>query len=174
MARCKLTNMNLRNIRKSREYQCLLIDLVKTGVVGKTAAEGLLGYTIPTGLLGDTTPVTPTDDDEDEPTPRNVTVIYSDAFDPLDSELGTDYESFEYDLNDGDSEADIIAAAVAEFNDNNLKVLEAVTLEPIEGKQNTIMGYNFNPVPFESIEPGMTFVVHYQGKTVDEEKPVEG
>lgn len=66
MARCKLTNMNLRNIRKTREYQCLLIDLVKTGVVGKSDAEGLLGYTIPEGLLDGTTPATPSDDDEKE------------------------------------------------------------------------------------------------------------
>lgn len=60
MARCKLTIMNLRNIRKSREYQALLIDLVAAGIVGKSAAEGLLGYTIPAGLLGSTV----TDDDE--------------------------------------------------------------------------------------------------------------
>lgn len=64
MARCKLTSMNLRNIRKTREYQCLIIDLVNAGVVTKSAAETLLGYTIPAGLLtaGSTTPV----DDDDE------------------------------------------------------------------------------------------------------------
>lgn len=51
MARCKLTSMNLRNIRKTREYQCIIIDLVNTGVMTKAAAETLLGYTIPAGLL---------------------------------------------------------------------------------------------------------------------------
>ncbi len=168
MARCKLTNMNLRNIRKSREYQCLLIDLVKTGVVGKTAAEGLLGYTIPAGLLGDTTPVTPDDGGEEEPTPRMVTVIYSDAFDITDmGELSTDYQSFEYDLNDGDSDDDIIAAAVTEFNDNSLEVLEAVTLEPTVDKQGDVSGYNVMSIPDAVIEPGMTFIVHYRGKTVE-------
>ena len=59
MARCKLTSMNLRTIRKSREYQALLIDLVAMGVVGQSAAEEVLGYTIPAGLLGSTG----TDDD---------------------------------------------------------------------------------------------------------------
>lgn len=68
MARCKLTNMNLRNIRKSKEYQCLLIDFVKTGVIGKTAAEGLLGYTIPSGLISEgNSVVTPEPEDDDTP-----------------------------------------------------------------------------------------------------------
>lgn len=56
MARCKLTNMNLRNIRKSKEYQCILIDLVSAGVVEQSEAEELLGYTIPPGLLEGDTP----------------------------------------------------------------------------------------------------------------------
>jgi hypothetical protein len=56
MARCKLTNMNLRNIRKSREYQCILIDLVSAGVIEQSEAEELLGYTIPPGLLEGDTP----------------------------------------------------------------------------------------------------------------------
>lgn len=56
MARCKLTNMNLRSIRKSREYQCILIDLVSAGVVEQSEAEKLLGYTIPPGLLDGDTP----------------------------------------------------------------------------------------------------------------------
>lgn len=65
MARCKLTKMNLRNIRKTREYQCLVIDLVRTGVMTKSAAEGLLDYSIPAGLLESSTYV-PDDDDDDE------------------------------------------------------------------------------------------------------------
>ncbi|MBR6134986.1 MAG: hypothetical protein IKQ22_00670 [Clostridia bacterium] len=56
MARCKLTSMNLRTIRKSREYQALLIDLVAMGVVGQSTAEETLGYTIPAGLLDGDTP----------------------------------------------------------------------------------------------------------------------
>lgn len=51
MARCKLTRMSLRNIRKDKQYQCIIIDLVRTGVISKSTAEGLLNYTIPAGLL---------------------------------------------------------------------------------------------------------------------------
>lgn len=67
MARCKLTKMNLRNIRKTREYQCLVIDLVRTGVMTKSAAEGLLDYSIPAGLLNESTPAPTTEPEEDEP-----------------------------------------------------------------------------------------------------------
>lgn len=112
MARCKLTNMNLRNIRKTREYQCLLIDLVKTGVVGKSAAEGLLGYTIPEGLLGDTTPVTPPDEDEEEP--RLITLV---------AEVGRGiFESFDYDLNNGDTIEDVLSAANSHWTDGDYGV----------------------------------------------------
>lgn len=64
MARCKLTKMNLRNIRKTREYQCLVIDLVRTGVMTKSAAEGLLDYSIPAGLIDESTS-TPTTEPEE-------------------------------------------------------------------------------------------------------------
>lgn len=72
MARCKLTRMNLRNIRKTKEYQVLLIDLVAAGVIGQSAAEGILGYTIPAGLLGSTTPA---DDDNNEEEPEAETPV---------------------------------------------------------------------------------------------------
>ena len=64
MARCKLTRMSLRNIRKDKQYQCIIIDLVKTGVISKSVAEGLLNYTIPAGLLENSAYVP---DDGDEP-----------------------------------------------------------------------------------------------------------
>lgn len=63
MARCKLTRMSLRNIRKDKQYQCIIIDLVRTGVISKSTAEGLLNYTIPAGLLENSAYV-PGDDDE--------------------------------------------------------------------------------------------------------------
>lgn len=63
MARCKLTRMSLRNIRKDRQYQCIIIDLVRTGVISKSKAEELLNYTIPAGLLENSAYV-PDDDDE--------------------------------------------------------------------------------------------------------------
>lgn len=65
MARCKLTRMSLRNIRKDKQYQCIVIDFVRTGVISKSKAEELLSYTIPAGLLEGS--VAAPDDDEDEP-----------------------------------------------------------------------------------------------------------
>lgn len=63
MARCKLTRMSLRNIRKDKQYQCIVIDFVRTGVISKSKAEELLNYSIPAGLLENSTYV-PDDDDE--------------------------------------------------------------------------------------------------------------
>lgn len=65
MARCKLTRMSLRNIRKDKQYQCVVIDFVRTGVISKSKAEELLNYTIPAGLLEGS--VAAPDDDEGEP-----------------------------------------------------------------------------------------------------------
>ena len=73
MARCKLTRMSLRNIRKNNQYQCIIIDLVRAGVISKSTAEGLLSYTIPAGLLENSAYVPDADDepgtdsDGDEP-----------------------------------------------------------------------------------------------------------
>ena len=44
---CTFNNMTLRNARKSKEYQALLIDLAHMGVVDQKNAEALLGYAIP-------------------------------------------------------------------------------------------------------------------------------
>ena len=63
MARCKLTRMSLRNIRKDKQYQCIIIDLVRTGVISKSTAEGLLSYTIPAGLLENSAYVPDADDE---------------------------------------------------------------------------------------------------------------
>ena len=137
MARCKLTNMNLRNIRKSREYQCLLIDLVKTGVVGKSAAEGLLGYTIPTGLLGDTTPATPSDDEEES---LMITIVAENT------------GSFNYDLNNGDTVEDVLAAANSHWTDGD-------NGEPF----NTVRGLT----PDQEGEISVNDVAYTAGKQVD-------
>ena len=63
MARCKLTRMSLRNIRKDKQYQCIIIDLVRTGIISKSTAEGLLSYTIPAGLLENSAYVPDADDE---------------------------------------------------------------------------------------------------------------
>lgn len=168
MSRCKLTNMNLRNIRKSREYQCLLIDLVKTGVVGKSAAEGLLGYTIPAGLLGNTTLVTPDDDDEEEPgsggetggeSGNTVTLLY---YKPAADEEDTDeWLTAEYDLTDDPTEVSIIEFAKDAFSDETLGVLSVAEMDPeyVEGESDIADKYILlDPQP-ETIEPGMLIVV---------------
>ena len=132
MARCKLTRMSLRNIRKSKEYQCLLIDLVKANVIGKSAAEGLLGYTIPAGLLGTTTPVddeggeTGTDDTPDTPvTTRTVAVKAYGTYQPscggpllnhFHDEKYQDINSLDIEISSDDS--------IGTFKD---KILEAYT-----------------------------------------------
>ena len=159
MARCKLTNMNLRNIRKTREYQCLLIDLVKTGVVGKSAAEGLLGYTIPEGLLGDTTPVTPPDEDEEEH--RFITIAAAVLEDDSNH-----YETIAYDLNDGDTAEDVLAAANDHWPDGNVlgKHFNAVNscVESDEG--NITIGdklYAAVDSPVDSFEQGAVYEVYY-------------
>ncbi len=47
---CTFNNMTLRNARKDKAYQALMIDLVHLGIVDKEQAEGILGYSIPEGL----------------------------------------------------------------------------------------------------------------------------
>lgn len=48
--RCTLNNMNMRNIRRSQDYQCVIIDLAMLGIVSKEEAEMLLGSGVPMNL----------------------------------------------------------------------------------------------------------------------------
>lgn len=157
MARCKLTRMNLRNIRKSKEYQCLLIDLVKTSVIGKSAAEGLLGYTIPAGLLGNTTPV---DDDEDEggetggETNNTVTLLYYDD---------AAWQTAEYDLTNDPNGDGIIDFAKTTFGNSDINNSFVVTENPeyVEGESSPDNKYiAVDPRP-EAYEPGMLITCFY-------------
>lgn len=174
MARCKLTNMNLRNIRKTREYQCLLIDLVKTGVVGKSAAEGLLGYTIPEGLLGDTTPVTPPDDEEEEPRLITIAAEVSDG-QPRSMHI---WDSFEYDLNNGDTIEDVLAAANEHWSDGDFDgntfnyaggLLENDEGPVAIGDKHYVAGPAFDAG--DTIEPGMVVEVWYTEPLEEPIKP---
>ena len=176
MARCKLTRMNLRNIRKSREYQALLIDLVATNVVGKSAAEELLGYTIPAGLLGGTV----TDDDtepsgesggevppadpgsesggEVPPTVDNtVTLLYY-----ATPKGGPQWLTAEYDLTDDPNGTGILAFARTEFGNNDtIDSLLFVEEDPeyVEGESDLIDKYiSLDPQP-DTLEPGMLIMV---------------
>jgi len=48
--RCTLNNMNMRNIRRSQDYQCVIIDLAMLGIVSKEEVEMLIGSGIPMNL----------------------------------------------------------------------------------------------------------------------------
>ena len=124
MARCKLTSMNLRTIRKSREYQALLIDLVAMGVVGQAAAENILGYTIPAGLLGSGSV---TDDGDDEGEEENtVTLLY---FDVTANDNTGEWQTETFTLDDDATEVDIIVAAKAAFEDDTIDTISFVELD---------------------------------------------
>jgi len=81
MAKLRMTYKNLKALRKSREYQAVIIDLVSAGILTKSKAEEMLEYNIPAALLaaedtGNDTPiVTPdnggseTTETTDDPTP---------------------------------------------------------------------------------------------------------
>lgn len=49
--KCRLNNMNMRNLRKDMAYQCLAVDLAMLGVISKEECEMLLGAGIPNGLV---------------------------------------------------------------------------------------------------------------------------
>ena len=48
---CRLNNKSMRNLRRSQEYQCIVIDLAMLGIVSKEEAEMLIGSGIPEGLI---------------------------------------------------------------------------------------------------------------------------
>ena len=50
IGRCALNNMNMRNLRRSQEYQCVIIDLAMLGIVSKEEAEMLIGSGVPLNL----------------------------------------------------------------------------------------------------------------------------
>lgn len=143
MARCKLTRMNLRNIRKSREYQTLLIDLVALNVVGKSTAEELLGYTIPAGLLSANTV---TSDDEETGGEGSgsgseqgsggesgtegsgtVTLIH---WVEGEGSVEPGWETSEYTLTGEDTTDSIIAAAKIAFEDDTINGLWLYSIDP--------------------------------------------
>ena len=45
--KCTINNMTLKNIRKDKTYQAVIIDLAIVGAMYKEDAECLLGYKIP-------------------------------------------------------------------------------------------------------------------------------
>lgn len=167
MSRCKLTNMNLRNIRKSREYQCLLIDLVKANVIGKSAAEGLLGYTIPAGLLGTTTPAAPVDDDEEEETGNTVTLLYYKSAATEDDT--PEWLTAEYDLTEDPEGEGVIAFVKDTFGDDTINSFEVAEENPVYVEGESAVAEKYIPLDPQpaAIEPGMLMKVYHKIETVD-------
>ena len=48
---CRLNNKNLRNYRRTPEYQAVMVDLALLGVISKEECEMILGSGIPAGLV---------------------------------------------------------------------------------------------------------------------------
>ena len=158
MARCKLTNMNLRNIRKTREYQAILIDLVRASVLTKQAAEEIMGMTIPAGLVSDVAsspaeeePGTGTEGSGTEETGNTITLLY---FDQEANDSAGEWLTAEYDL---DAEESTEEAAQAAFSDDTIDTFAVVEENPewVEGENSLDTKYMvLDPQP-EVYEPGM-------------------
>ena len=50
-ASCKLNNKSMRSLRRSQEYQCVMIDLMNLGVITKDQCVQLIGSGVPNGLV---------------------------------------------------------------------------------------------------------------------------
>ena len=50
-ASCKLNNKSMRALRRSQEYQCIMIDLMNLGVITKDQCVQLIGSGVPNGLI---------------------------------------------------------------------------------------------------------------------------
>lgn len=166
MAKLRMTYKNLKALRKSKEYQALLVDLVSVGVVPKATAEGLLGYNIPANLITDDKS-SGTDDPINEGTEGSgtVTLLYWDQ--PAN---GKPYwESTQYDLTDDPTVAGILAFAKAEFGNATINNLYAAEVNPeyVEGAPNLVNKYiSLDPQP-ETFEPGMLIVASYPDNNVE-------
>lgn len=74
MAKLRMTYKNLKALRKSKEYQAVIIDLVNADVLSKAKAEALLGYNIPGNLIGETETTEEPVDDPVPPVKVDITV----------------------------------------------------------------------------------------------------
>ena len=120
MARLRMTYKNLKALRKTKEYQALLVDLVANNIVPKSVAENLLGYNIPANLIGGTEP----DNDNPVVTPDNtVTLLY---FNNGSRDQDPAWETAEYDLTDDPTGDGIITFALDAFSDDNINFLVVV------------------------------------------------
>lgn len=189
MAKLRMTYKNLKALRKSREYQALLVDLVSVGVVPKATAEGLLGYNIPANLITDNEssgtddlPIVDPGPDREDPGPdredlgsgieqgsdtgNTVTLLYF-------NEGGREaWETAKYDITNDPTIAGIVdfagivAFAKDAFNDDtiNTGVFVEVNPEYVEGTSDLNDKYvPLDPQPQpKTLEPGMLIQVYYR------------
>ena len=127
MARCKLTRMSLRNIRKDKQYQCIVIDFVRTGVISKSKAEELLNYSIPAGLLENSAYVPDNDDEPDTPdTPVTTRTVAVKAYGMYQPSCGNPTLNHFRDENYNDVDSlDIEISSDDSIDDVKDKILEA-------------------------------------------------
>ena len=177
MAKLRMTYKNLKALRKSKEYQAMLVDLVASGVISKSKAEDLLGFNIPANLIGGTESSetdNPIDDpgtggegsgsgsvDVDITVPGNtVTLLY------LNEDTG-EWETAECDLTNDLSDGDIIPFAKNAFSNDSIDAI--IYVEPntsyVEGESSIQEKYiALAPQP-ETFEPGMLIQVYHSNES---------
>jgi hypothetical protein len=164
MAKLRMTYKNLKALRKTREYQALLVDLVANNIVPKSVAENLLGYNIPANLIGgessEEEPVVTPDNGEqgsgtegsESDTGNTVTLLY---FDSTANDGDGDWLTAAYTLTGEDTTADLIAAAKTAFGDDAINGVYAV--EEDSAYTELVDKYvPLDPQP-ETLESGMLF-----------------
>ena len=166
-----MTYKNLKALRKSREYQALIVDLVSVGVVPKATAEGLLGYNIPANLITDdenSGTDNPIDDGggsgggSGEGSSNIVTVLY---FDATANDNAGAWRTAEYDLTDDPTGTGIIAFAVTEFDDDTLNGSDYVQIDPAYVEGTSDIYDKYIPVDPQPTAPasGMLIWVYHSG-----------
>lgn len=158
MARLRMTYKNLKALRKTKEYQALLVDLVANNIVPKSVAENLLGYNIPANLIGSAEHGSGSGSGNDNPVvePTNtVTLLY---FDATANDGTGEWKTAEYDL---DVNPGISEFAQDAFGDDTIENFAVVEEDPeyVEGESPINTKYvDLDPQP-EEYEPGMLIKV---------------
>ena len=178
MAKLRMTYKNLKALRKTREYQALLVDLVANNIVPKSVAENLLGYNIPANLIGgessEEEPVVTPDNGEqgsgtegsgtegsgteggESDTGNTVTLLY---FDAAANDGAGEWLTAEYDLTDDPTGEGIVTFAQTEFSDDTIDGLLFVE-EDSEYTELIDKYIPLDPQP-ETYEAGMFLIAEH-------------
>ena len=136
MAKLRMTYKNLKALRKTKEYQALLVDLVANNIVPKSVAENLLGYNIPANLIGGTEPDNEeqgsgsgTEGSGTEGSGSTVTLLYFAPGLPGSLTPTDEWKTATYALTGEDTAAAIITAAQEAFDDDTIDTISFVELD---------------------------------------------